>query len=311
MFDPLLKNKMQDALWGFIVGDALGVPYEFSERDEMLANPANGMIGYGTYNQPPGTWSDDSSMMLCVLENLAKDGSVRHLADLFLSWYRDGYHTAGGQVFDIGFTTLDALTRLAEGVHPTKAGNLDERSAGNGSLMRCVPYAFAADMSESIFNMIVQNRITHPLTICHEASMFYVKMLRALAEGSTKEEALSTAGAYVRYGWRIVDQNDNTSIDKFSRLFNSSFSSVHVDEIHSIGYVMYTLEACVWCFMNSNNYSEAVLKAVNLGGDTDTIAALVGAMAATFYGSAQIPVEWSSTIQRGAELEAFIKDCIC
>jgi ADP-ribosyl-[dinitrogen reductase] hydrolase len=310
MFHPALKEQLYAACWGFIVGDALGVPYEFNSREQMTEHPATGMIGYGTYNQPPGTWSDDSSMMLCVLENLAKDGSARDLADLFLRWYRDGYHTAGGQVFDIGLTTLDALTRLSEGVHPTKAGNLDERSAGNGSLMRCVPYAFAAEISESIFNMILQNRITHPLTICHEACMFYVKMLRALAEGSTKEQALTTAGAYLRYGWRIVDQDDNTNFDKFSRLFNPSFSSIPVDKIQSSGYVMHTLESCIWCFMNSNNYSQAVLKAVNLGGDTDTIAALTGALAATSYGSAQIPVEWSTRIQRGQELEAFIKDCI-
>ena len=301
---------MQDALWGFIVGDALGVPYEFSERDVMGASPANGMVGYGTYNQPPGTWSDDSSMMLCVLENLAKDGSVCDLADLFLRWYRDGYHTAHGEVFDIGMTTLASMMRLGDGVSPLKSGSSDEWSAGNGSLMRCVPYAFAAEMSESIFNMIVQNRITHPLTICHEACMFYVKMLRSLAEGSTKEQALSTAGAYVRYGWRIVDQDDNKSFNKFSRLFNPSFSSIHVDEIQSSGYVMHTLEAGIWCFMNSNNYSEAVLNAVNLGGDTDTIGALTGALAATYYGAEQIPIEWSTTIQRGGELEVFIKDCI-
>jgi ADP-ribosyl-[dinitrogen reductase] hydrolase len=310
MFHPALKEQLYAACWGFIVGDALGVPYEFNSREQMTEHPATGMVGYGTHEQPAGTWSDDTSMMLCVLENLQKDGSARDLANLFLRWHRDGYHTAHGEVFDIGMTTLASMMRLGDGMSPTESGSSDEWSAGNGSLMRCVPYAFAADMSESIFNMIVQNRITHPLTICHEACMFYVKMLSSLAEGSTKEQALTTAGAYVRYGWRIVDQDDNTSFDKFSRLFNPSFSSIHVDEIQSSGYVMHTLEACVWCFMNSNNYSQAVLKAVNLGGDTDTIAALTGALAATFYGSAQIPVEWITRIQRGDELEVFIKDCI-
>lgn len=311
MFDPKLKQQLNDALWGFLVGDALGVPYEFSDRDQMLHQPATGMTGYGTYNQPVGTWSDDSSMMLCVLENVSKGGNVRDLADLFLRWYREGYHTAGGKVFDIGLTTLDALTRLADGVHPSKSGNSDQHSAGNGSLMRCVPYAFAVDMPKSVYNMIIQNKITHSVTICHEACMFYVKMLRSLAEGSTKEIALSAAGSYLRYGWRISDQDDpNESVGLFSRLFNPSFASIPVDEIHSTGYVIHTLEACVWCFMNSDTYTEAVLKAVNLGGDTDTIAALTGALAATHYGIHQIPTEWRKSIQREPELGIFVKGCI-
>jgi ADP-ribosylglycohydrolase len=106
MFDPTLKNKFYAALWGFIVGDALGVPYEFSDRKEMMNDPAIEMIGYRSHDQPAGTWSDDTSMMLCVLENIQNNGSVKDLANLFLDWYYNGYHTANGEAFDIGNTTL-------------------------------------------------------------------------------------------------------------------------------------------------------------------------------------------------------------
>lgn len=311
MFDPRLKDKFYAAIWGFIVGDALGVPYEFSDRNTMIKNPAVEMIGYGSHDQPAGSWSDDTSMMLCVLENMKNGGSLKNLAKLFIDWYYTGYHTANGEAFDIGNTTLAALIRLKEGVSPSQAGSSDEWSAGNGSLMRCVPYAFAQDINKSIFDMIMQNRLTHRLSICNESCIFYVKMIRALAEGNSKEKAVKIAGAFLRYGWRISDDEEvNPSVEKFSRVFNPNFSLIPIDEIQSDGYVIHTLEAAVWCFMNTNCYQEAVLRAVNLGGDTDTIAALTGALSATFYGAEEIPENWKDTIKKKDKLEDFIKAAI-
>jgi ADP-ribosyl-[dinitrogen reductase] hydrolase len=311
MFDPILKEKFFAAIWGFIVGDALGVPYEFLDRNTMTKNPAIGMIGYGSHNQPAGTWSDDSSMMICVLENMKNGGTVKDLSKLFLNWYYKGYQTANGEAFDIGYTTLASLIRLREGVSLSKAGSSDEWSAGNGSLMRCVPYAFAQDLHKSIFDMIIHNNLTHKLSICNEACMLFVKMIRSLAEGYTKEQALSTAVAYLRFGWRISDDMEvNPNKEKFSRLFDSSFVSTHIDDIYSDGYVIHTLEAAIWCFMNNESYHDAVLQAVNCGGDTDTIAALTGALSATFYGLDNIPSDWKRKIRRHDELDEILREYI-
>lgn len=290
--------NIKDAVWGFIVGDALGVPYEFSTRNMMKENPAVGMTGYGTYNQPPGTWSDDTSMMLCVLENIINQGTINDLAKLFLQWYKEDYMTPHGELFDIGITTSRALGNLIRGAKPSQSGLNDEMSAGNGSLMRSLPYAFVEDIAKSIFDMALENRITHRHHLCSLSCVYYVKMLRSLLDGKEKHEAIQIAAGYLRKGWRLTDSEDDhfDARQKFAKLFDKNFHEFPESEIQSTGYVISTLEAVVWCFLNTENYKDAVLKAVNLGGDTDTIAALTGGLAGLYYGYKAIPENWISCI---------------
>jgi len=290
-----MKN-IKDAVWGFIVGDALGVPYEFSTRNMMKDNPAVDMIGFGTYNQPPGTWSDDSSMMLCVLENIINNGSSKDLAKLFVKWYKEDYMTPHGKLFDIGITTSTSIQKLLIGVKPHLAGGNDEYASGNGSLMRCLPYAFVEDISKSIFKMAAESKITHRNTICLYCSIFYIKVMRSILEGNNKETAFQHAVAFLQYGWRIADSDNAQNQEKLSRLLNPSFYHLPESDIHSNGYVLSTIEATVWCFLNTENYKEAVLKAVNLGGDTDTISALTGGLAGLYYGKESIPEDWVKKI---------------
>lgn len=306
-----MNQKIKEAaIWGFIVGDALGVPYEFIDREDMKLAPATGMIGFGTHHQPAGTWSDDTSMMLCVIENIKNNGSPKDLAKLFIRWYDDAYHTAHGEVFDIGITTRNAIHQLKAGVPVSTSGATDEYAAGNGSLMRCLPYAFAEDFAKSIYEMIIDNNITHRLTICNHCCMFYVKLLQAITKGYNKEDAVKAGAAYLKFGRRIVDSEDEEAdvvyYAKFNRIFNADFKFLPESAIKSTGYVLHSLEASIWCFLNSNNYSDAVLKAVNLGGDTDTIAALTGGMAAAYYGVDNIPKEWLEQIARKTDIENLI-----
>jgi ADP-ribosyl-[dinitrogen reductase] hydrolase len=304
-------SAIRSAIWGFVVGDALGVPYEFLEREDIRIEPCTGMSGYGTHEQPPGTWSDDSSMMLCVLENCLNGGDARSLANLFLKWYREGYMTAGGSVFDIGNTTRMALTRLEMG-HTASTSGLDhEASRGNGSMMRCLPYAFGSNFSKSMFEMIKANRITHADSLCHECCIFYIRLVRSLIDGMDKAEALQSAGAFLRFGWRITDDdmNEDSILHKslFKRLFDPSFPALPEKEIRSQGYVIDTLEASIWCFMTCNSYPEAVMKAVNLGGDTDTIAALTGALAGIYFRHEDIPEDWIKSIRNRECVQSLIE----
>ena len=303
-----LKKQQRAAIWGFIVGDALGVPYEFSERSYMKENPASSMTGFGTHNQAPGTWSDDTSMMLCVLENIMNKGSVNILAKIFIKWYDEAYLTPHGKVFDMGITTRLALDRVKLGVKATSAGARDEFSAGNGSLMRCLPYAFADDFQKSMLKMLVENKVTHQLPICNECCLFYAKVIQALANGLQKEEAVKAGGAYLRFGNRIFYADKDQPKSNFSRLFSDQFKYFPENQIQSTGYVLHTLEAVIWCFLNSSNYADAVLKAVNLGGDTDTIAALTGGLAGVYYGYDNIPGEWLKQIVRGNDIENLISN---
>lgn len=301
--------NIKDAVWGFIVGDALGVPYEFYMRNEMIKNPANDMVGYGTYQQAPGTWSDDTSMMLCVIENLNNKGKSKDLAHLFLRWYNESYLTPHGVVFDIGNTTKTALDNLMNGSGLKHSGLSDEHSAGNGTLMRCVPYAFIEDISKSIKQMILDNSITHKNALCNLCCMYYVKMLRALFEGKEKTEATADAASYLRFGWRITGAEDDHVEwkEKFSKLLHPQFSTLPQTEINSSGYVLHTLEASVWCFLTTEDYKESVLKAVNLGGDTDTIAALTGALSGLYYGVDTIPKKWKSRIANKDVIEQILR----
>ena len=297
----MFQSKMKDAFWGFIVGDAFGLPYEFVDRDDTRSNPAKEMIGHGTFNQPVGTWSDDTSMMLCVMENIYNRGDMSALSQLFIQWYRDGYNTPHGEAFDIGNTTQVAIERLMQGEIPSRSGSSDERSAGNGSLMRTVPYVFTTrTFQEMMLCMTYDHHITHRLPICMDASFFYAHLLKALADGQIKEDAMKIAGDYVQFGWRIMDHKDEDSFmeytKKFQRLIKNDFAMLKEEDISSSGYVMDTLEASIWSFLNSTSYSDAILRAVNLGQDTDTIAALTGALAGVYYGYDSIPKDWLNRI---------------
>jgi ADP-ribosyl-[dinitrogen reductase] hydrolase len=307
---PSFSAAAYAGIWGFIVGDALGVPYEFSSREAMVMSPAKGMKGWGTYDQPPGTWSDDTSMLLCVLENGHAGGGTHGLANLFLRWAYEGYHTPHGEVFDIGVTTRIALERYKK--DKKISGLNDERSAGNGSLMRCLPYAFREEYAEVLLYMLRQNRITHRAWLCQSSTIFYTRMARALAEGDSKELSLKKAGGYLRHGWRISDQPDDAmkEASRFNRLFDESFPDIPEEEIRSTGYVIDSLEAAVWSFMNGTDYQSTVLKAVNLGEDTDTNAALASGLAAIHYGMKDIPSEWLDTIVNRTELDGKIKSWV-
>jgi len=127
---------------GVCVGDALGVPVEFSRREERIKNPVTGMIGYKTYNQPPGTWSDDSSLTLCLADALCEGFDLGAIARNFVRWRYENYWSARGKLFDIGGTTRVAISQLKKGVPPTRAGGRQEFNNGNGSLMRILPMAF-------------------------------------------------------------------------------------------------------------------------------------------------------------------------
>ena len=153
-----MKDKILGGILGLAVGDALGVPVEFQSRESLRRNPVTDMRGYGTHNQPPGTWSDDTSLTLCLLDSLEKkcDEQWAIVGDLpkpdytdimhkFLSWAYKGKYTAHNEVFDIGIATRKALQRFRDGTEPLRCGGTSEQDNGNGSLMRMLPIVFYLD----------------------------------------------------------------------------------------------------------------------------------------------------------------------
>lgn len=274
-------SKLRDAILGFIVGDAFGVPYEFKKRGTFEVN--KNMIGYGTHNQPPGTWSDDSSMMLATLYSIIYKEDIM---TNFLKWYNKGKFTPYGQVFDIGGRTDSALNYFYE------YGNImpddGEIALGNGSLMRILPLAFY-DHSHADIDMC--SALTHPARICKQACRIYINIIKNLLDNYTMEDAL----------FEIKKMFTN----EFDRL--NYIHTLSIEDIKSTGYVVDTLEAAIWSMINTNSYKDAIMLATSLGDDTDTIAALTGAMAGIYYGAKSIPEQWLFNIARLDDIENLIQ----
>ena len=136
------RDFIKEVLFGVAVGDAIGVPVEFKTRKSLQDDPVTDMRGYGSHHQPPGTWSDDSSLTFCLAEMLCGKYDLDNLAKRFVNWEHHAYWTPHGSVFDEGIATSAAIHRLASGVSPVKAGGNEEDSNGNGSLMRILPLLF-------------------------------------------------------------------------------------------------------------------------------------------------------------------------
>jgi len=137
-----VRERILGGLWGSLVGDALGVPVEFKDRATVLADPVKDMRGFGSHNQPPGTWSDDGALALCTVDSLLHtEFDTQDMGMRFVRWMNEEYWTATGVVFDVGGATADALMQIASGTPAERAGGCDEYSNGNGSLMRILPVA--------------------------------------------------------------------------------------------------------------------------------------------------------------------------
>ena len=301
-----MENLVKSAIFGVCVGDALGVPVEFRSREELKRSPVTRMRAMGTHRQPLGTWSDDSSLTLCLAESLCNGYDLEDIALKFLQWYNTEIWTPHGNIFDIGIATRQAIYRISKGVIPQLCGGTSEFDNGNGSLMRILPLLFyIKDFSiEKRFDVIKEvSSITHGHIRSVISCFIYLEFLIEILIKSEKLEA------YQKMQTKVKDFLNNSPIcsqnemDLFDRILKNDISKYPEDIIKSSGYVLHSLEASLWCFLNSKNYSEAVLKAVNLGEDTDTTAAITGGIAGIFYGFENIPEEWVVELVRKDDIE--------
>jgi len=297
------KSQVIGGLLGLCIGDALGVPVEFKSRYELKINPVTDMMGYGTHNQPPGTWSDDSSLTLCLAESLCNGFNLQDIADRFLKWFYEAYWTPYGEVFDIGNTTYIAISRLKKGVNPLEAGPKDEFSNGNGSLMRILPLAFYLEKEDIKRRFEITHQVsclTHGHIRSQMSCGIYVQFAINLLKGMRKKEAYEKMKEIVL---KYYSQEPYIrELRNFDRVINFDISELSEDNIKSSGYVIDTLEASIWCFLNGKSYKDTVLTAVNLGGDTDTVGAVTGGLAGIYYGYESIPKKWINILARHEDI---------
>lgn len=299
-----MPNRLQTILIGTAVGDALGVPVEFQQREMLKANPVTNMREYGSHNQPKGTWSDDTSLMLCLAESMVEGLDINKLSQKFIAWKNDNLWTPHGWVFDIGIGTRIAIERLEDGMSPELAGGFVEMDNGNGSLMRILPLVLHIkdlDIEQRYEWTQKVSSITHGHVRSVMACFYYLEFARKIIAGNDKFQAYKELQSEVTMYFESRKINP-LEIQKFSRLLFEDISKVEEDNIKSSGYVLDTLEASVWCLLTTNSYKEAVLKAVNLGNDTDTTGAVTGGLTGLLYGVEQIPQEWLQVIARKEDI---------
>ena len=305
-----LEYKIKSVVIGHAIGDALGVPVEFASREELDGNPVADMEGFGTYPYPAGSWSDDTSMSLAALDSLAK-GIINwdEIMCNFGKWYYKDEYTPTGEMFDVGNTCSTAIENYFIYKKPYhKCGLSDERSNGNGSLMRIHPFTLYehAKGTFNISNIHTASALTH----AHERSKMACGIYSYVLWELLKKPEKSSIGVGVNKARRFYKDSTEFGIFEtmlFKRLcgigrnFSENFEEYRRpkrEEIKSGGYVVHTLEAAIFILLHSQSYVDCVLKAVNLGDDTDTVGAVAGGLAGALYGYDAIPQEWIDVLKR-------------
>lgn len=304
----------KSGIMGVVVGDALGCPVQFESREEVARHPVTGMRGYGTFNLPAGSWTDDSSLTLALLESIRRKGGIdcADIMDNFVRWLDDGAFTPFGYAYDIGRGTMNAIRKYKRDHMPDKAGSTDETNNGNGSLMRIMPavlYGIDRGLQdgEAIGIIHAVGSLTHAHIRANIGCGLYYFMAASILKGSGALAARLQEGldkGFAFYGKRPADRED---LEYYRRLRDlNGFAALPAGEIRGTGYVVDALEAAVWALLATDSFASALLKAVNLGDDTDTVAAIAGGLAGLYYGYEAIPADWLAALQRRDWIEDMV-----
>lgn len=280
MLHKIMRQKFEGCLLGLVCGDALGAPVEFmtAEQISQRFGTLKEMVGGGWLNIKPGEYTDDTDMMLCIAESLAenKDYNPEDIARRFVEWYKSNPK-------DIGSTTRKSLARLASGVSWKESG--DKNSPANGSVMRCAPIGlfFAFNKPELIRASIETSAITHAHNEATASCVFVNLMISNLLilDSGKASKYLADFRAFLTM---VNELKQGAFLDKLTG------PDYRPDP--SKGLAINTTVLAKKSFILSNSFEEAVVTAVNLGGDTDTIGAVTGALAGTHWGSDEIPKRW-------------------
>jgi ADP-ribosyl-[dinitrogen reductase] hydrolase len=296
---PARAERIAGGLWGLLVGDAVGVPYEFHDPSDLPPREALEMTPPAGFQRahasvPPGTWSDDGALALALLASLLDCGAL-DLEDLgrrLVAWYERGELAVGGHVFDVGIQTSQAIRALMAGTPAREAGPSHEHANGNGSLMRALPLALWHQGSDAdlVRDAHAQSQVTHGHIRSQVCCALYC--LWARRELSAAPDAWGDAVAALRaiYG---ADTPARAELE----------SQIRPDDPpdgRGSGYVVDTLRSARMA-LGAGSYEDVIRAAIALGHDTDTTACVAGGIAGVRDGVAAIPERWMRAM-RGADL---------
>jgi ADP-ribosyl-[dinitrogen reductase] hydrolase len=299
-----LKERFYGSIIGGIVGDAYGSPYEFKERDTYTITPN---MEYNTnFKLEAGSYTDDTSMMMCLMNSLYEKDGFDHndQMDKYHKWRMNGYMSVNGRCFDIGRTCSMAigeylLAQRLGNFDPEKYYGLDyELSSGNGSIMRLtpIPIFFYNSETETRKYSRLSSKVTHASIECLESSELMGRILFQIFNGTDKKD--------------LFLPKESFSSKKVQDLSQATFLHKKRKDIHTTGYVIHTLEAALWSFMNTSNYKDGLYVLAKMGKDVDTVLCVYGQIAGAYYGYKNIPENLVFGLQNQDELLVLIQQFI-
>jgi len=312
-FEIDYNQKISEAILGLAVGDAVGVPVEFVQPHILKEHPITEMFGGGSHNQPIGTWSDDTSMTLALIDALSKSGDAPDYTlamKNFEEWIMKANFTAGEETFDVGRTCLKAIGHFSrDGMKPIDCGPKSEFASGNGALMRILPALFWCERyyGEDFIENPKAREVIHDLTSlthgherCLIASGIYLSVAEEILKGKEKSEAVKCG---MKKAKAVYENEERFSLHfgVYDNLYALNLNDPDNESIQSSGYVVDTIEAALWAFSCTESFKDCIIKAINLGHDTDTVAAIAGGLAGMYYGiggEEGIPLSWLSNLKK-------------
>lgn len=285
---------------GLAVGDAVGTTNEFKVAGTF--KPITDMVGGGPFLLKPGQWTDDTSMALCIADSLLAMGHYDSfdVMERYQRWFSKGYRSSTDRCFDIGGQVRAALFDFE---HEQRVPVTAERSnrAGNGAIMRLAPVVIAGFEHREIREIVVtaglSARETHYSVEAEAATEVFAALLVGALLGWAPEHIInvgwaSTGPAFDEMAARVI------STDPAERASWESETS---------GYIVHGLRLAVHGLLDFGSFDEAVLAIANMGGDSDTNAAIYGQLGGAYFGVEAIPASWRSTLYQGEEIDALAR----
>jgi ADP-ribosyl-[dinitrogen reductase] hydrolase len=295
-----LLDRMMGSFVGAIVGDALGSAYEFEARGNYHASRE---MEQNVFGLPAGSFTDDSSMLLCLAASLAETGKFDPVDQMqrYAKWRFEGYMSSSRErgCFDVGRTTDQAIRKFAKGNKEPYWGLDGEFDSGNGGIMRLcpVPIFFHANVESAAHHSALSSKVTHASPVCIDAAAAMGEMIARLLDGCDKRSAT------------ILPANDASIHAAVRAIREGVYLTKSVSDIKTTGYVIDTLESALWAFHTTNSFEDGMMLLAQLGGDVDTVCCVYGQIAGAFYGFANIPRRWVESL-REKELVFGVADAL-
>lgn len=291
----VMRESMASGLIGLAVGESSGIPFSFVKRSRLKEYPVTDPYGM----EKPYIWGEITALTLATMDSIVKTGkpNFNDTMDRFLAWLENGKYCPLVCPADVSITVKYSIMRYKNGMAPLACGANDRMSCGAASMARILPIAYylyrkGSGRDDQIDLINHMSSLIYRQELSWLGCMILSDYVGCLLDGFSKTEALRHLQDF---GYRKYYTDD--SCDAFGKILSGEIAAEREDEIHSSANIVDVLEASLWCILNTENYQDAVTKAVNLGGATAYICAVTGAMAGILYGRRNIPQRWIDSLQ--------------